>query len=82
MGRMRPVDHRITRMVYGVLIARSQDTRRRTIRDFMGNHNPLGRVMIAEMGKLDNREDKSKRSNQKIVPMKKPQIPKGLMLED
>ena len=48
----------------------------------MGSHNPLRKAMTTEMGKLDSEEDRRIYLNQKIVPAKKPQIPKGMMVED
>ncbi|RVW51675.1 hypothetical protein CK203_066807 [Vitis vinifera] len=46
----------------------------------MGSHNPLRKAMTTEMGKLDSEEDRRIYLNQKIVPAKKPQIPKDLVI--
>ena len=50
-GKNETLDHRITKMEYGVPTTRSQDTQRRTVGHFMGSHNPLRKVIISKMGK-------------------------------
>ena len=58
MERIRPLDHRITKIEYGVLATRSQDTQGRIVEDFMGSNNPSRRAIITEIGKLDRRKNR------------------------